>query len=101
MVGSINAPTTGNKTLAAFEALAKVANTSSTPPKVAGGILKTASNSTSGNASSSTAAAGTSSSSTRGSTTPTSTFTPASGAANMAVNVGMAGAVLVVALAML
>lgn len=48
MVGSINAPTTGNKTLAAFEALAKVANTSSTPPEVAGGILKIASNSTSG-----------------------------------------------------
>jgi len=54
MVGSINAPTTGNKTLAAFEALAKVANTSSTPPEVAGGILKIASNSTSGSGSVST-----------------------------------------------
>jgi hypothetical protein len=54
MVGSINAPTTGNKTLAAFEALAKVAGTSSTPPNVAGGILKIASNSTSGSGSVST-----------------------------------------------
>ena len=53
MVGSINAPTTGNKTLAAFEALAKVANTSSTPPHVAGGTLNIASNSTSGSGSSS------------------------------------------------
>jgi len=137
MVGSINAPTTGNKTLAAFEALAKVAGTSSSPPNgVAGGILKIASNSTSGSGSASTvtsevtttvvktvtaqystytttygttyastfttAAAETSGSSSSSSTTSSSTVKSSSGAvANVAVNGGMAGAVLVAALAML